>query len=306
MRQLKLLIVASVLFGAVAVIAPALAQDVGRGSGRGGGGRGTGGATGRVDIAQSRNMDQASIDRGSKLFAAQCASCHGANARGGSKTKTTVDLIRSEILLDDLGTGGREVAGFLKYGRPEKNMPKFDLPDQDAYDIAAWLHRQIAAAAERGSYQRLNVFSGDPKVGEAFFNGSVGKCNTCHSATGDMNGLVARNGDDAPTIQGMIVSGGRGGGGRGAPAVAAGTPSPTAVTAKVTLKSGEVINGYPASIDDWQLTIRLPSGELRSFLRDGDWPKYETHNPLQAHVDLQFKLTDDDIHNLAAYLRTLE
>jgi cytochrome c oxidase cbb3-type subunit III len=310
MRQSKLLIVASVLFGAVALIAPALAQDVGRGGGRGGGGRGAGGATGRVDIAQSRNMDQASIDRGGKLFATQCASCHGANARGGSKTKTTVDLIRSELVLDDLGTGGREIAGFLKYGRPEKNMPKFDLPDQDAYDIAAWLHRQIAAAAERGSYQRLNVFSGDPKAGEAFFNGSVGKCNTCHSATGDMKGLVARNSDDAPTIQGMIVSGGgrggRGGGGRGAPAVAAGTPSPTAVTAKVTLKSGEVINGYPASIDDWQITIRLPSGELRSFLRDGDWPKYETHNPLQAHVDLQFKLTDDDIHNLAAYLRTLK
>jgi cytochrome c oxidase cbb3-type subunit III len=258
-------------------------------------------------------MDQASIDRGGKLFAAQCASCHGANARGGSKTKTMVDLIRSELVLDDLGTGGREIAGFLKYGRPEKNMPKFDLPDQDAYDIAAWLHRQIAAAAERGAYQRLNVFSGDAKAGEAFFNGSVGKCNSCHSPSGDMKGLVARYGDDAPTIQGLIVSGGRGGGGRGGggrgAAAAADAPAaqpPTAVTAKVTLKSGEVVDGFPVSIDDWQITVRLPSGQLRSFLRDSDWPKYETHNPLQAHVDLQFKYTDADIHNLAAWLRTLK
>ncbi len=274
--------------------------------GRGGrGGRGPSGPQ-SVDIAQSRNMDQASIDRGAKLFADKCASCHGANARGGSKTKTTVDLIRSELVLDDLGTGGHEIAEFLKFGRPEKNMPKFDMPEQDAIDIAAWLHRQIAAAAERGTYVRLNVFSGDAKAGEAFFNGPVGKCNTCHSVTGDLKGIDTKANDDAPTLQSMIVSGGGGGrGGRGGRG-RGGSPSPNAVTAKVTLKSGEVIDGYPASIDDWQITIRLADGSLRSFLRDGDWPKYETHNPLQAHVDLQFKYTDDDIHNLAAYLRTLK
>ncbi len=258
-----------------------------------------------MDISQSRTMDPASIDRGNQLFAANCASCHGANARGGSKTKTDVDLIRSPMVLDDLGTGGREIADFLHYGRPGKNMPKFDLTDQQAFDIAAWLHRQVSAAAERGTYQRLNVFSGDPKAGEAFFNGSVGKCNTCHSAAGDMKGLAARNNDDASTIQGLIVSGGGRGGRGGGRGAAAGPPPPTAITATVTLKSGEVIQCYPSSIDDWQITIRLPSGQLRSFLREGEWPKYATKNPLQAHVDLQFKYTDDDIHNLAAYLRTL-
>jgi len=264
-----------------------------------------------VDIAQSRTMDQAAIDRGGQLFATNCASCHGENARGGSKTKTDVDLIVSPMVLDDLGTNGREIGEFLKFGRPEKGMPKFSLTDAQSSDIAMWLHRQISAAAERGTYQRLNVFSGDAKAGEAFFNGSVGKCSTCHSATGDMKGLVAKNGDNAPTIQGLIVSGGgrgggRGGGGRGGTGGAAATPSPTAITATVTLKSGEVIKGYPATIDDWQITIRLPDGQMRSFLRIDDWPKYATNNPLQAHVDLAFKYTDADIHNLAAYLRTLK
>jgi cytochrome c oxidase cbb3-type subunit 3 len=277
----------------------------GRG-GRGGGGGAAGPVS--VDIAQSRNMDQASIDRGGKLFADKCASCHGANARGGSKTKTTVDLIRSAMVLDDLGTGGREIADFLKFGRPEKGMPTFDMPDQEAFDIAMWLHRQTAAAAERGTYTKLNVFSGDAKAGEAFFNGSVGKCSTCHSPVGDLKGIDTKANDDAPTLQGLIVSGGGGRGGRGGRGRggAAGAPSPTAITAKVTMKSGEVIDGFPASIDDWQITIRLADGSMRSFLREGDWPKYETHNPLQAHVDLQFKYTDADIHNLAAYLRTLK
>ena len=286
---------------------PQPAGASGGGRGRGGGGRGASGAPVSIDIAQSRNMDQASIDRGAKLFAANCASCHGANARGGSKTKTDVDLIRSAMVLDDLGTGGREIAGFLKYGRPEKNIPKFDMPDQDAFDIALWLHRQIAAAAERGTYVRLNVFSGDAKAGEAYFNGSVGKCSTCHSPTGDLKGIDTKSNDDASTIQDFIVSGGGGRGGRGGRGGAGGgTASPTAVTATVTMKSGEVIKGYPASIDDWQITIRLPDGQLRSFLRDGDWPKFATNNPLQPHIDLQFKYTDDDIHNLAAYLRTLK
>lgn len=263
-----------------------------------------------VDIAQRRGMDQAAIDRGKQLFTTNCASCHGENARGGSKTKTNLDLIRSPMVLDDLGSDGREIGDFLKYGRPEKGMPKFNLTDAQASDIAAWLHGSISTAAEYGAYRRLNVFSGNASAGEAFFNGSVGRCNTCHSATGDMKGLAARSNDDAPTIQGLIFSGGgrggRGGGGRGRGEAAGGTPSPTAITAVVTLKSGETINGYPSYIDDWRITIRLPSGELRSFLRDGDWPNYATTNPLQAHVDLQFKYTDDDIHNLAAYLETLK
>jgi cytochrome c oxidase cbb3-type subunit 3 len=114
-----------------------------------------------------------------------------------------------------------------------------------------------------------------------------------------MKGLAARNNNDASTIQALIVS-------CKAPLAAGGTTSATAVTAKVTLKSGEVVNGYPFSIDDWQITIRLPSGQLRTFLRDEVWPKYDTVNPLQAHVDLVFKYKDADIHNLAAYLLTLK
>ncbi len=303
MRKRILHSVKHLVFAVFCLTAQLFAQ--GRGGGRGAPGATGGAAAGPVDIAQSRVMDQASIDRGKTLFAANCASCHGENARGGSKTKTVVDLIRSPLVLDDLGTGGREIADYLNYGRPEKGMPKFSLKDQESFDIAAWLHRQIAAAAERGTYTRLNVFTGDAKAGEAFFNGSVGKCSTCHSATGDMKGLAARNNNDASTIQGLIVAGG-GRGGRGGGRGATATPSPTAVTATVTLKSGEVIKGYPATIDDWQITIRLPDGTMRSFLRDGDWPKYATNNPLQAHVDLQFKYTDADIHNLAAYLRGLQ
>jgi hypothetical protein len=174
------------------------------------------------------------------------------------------------------------------------------------------------AASERGTYQRLNVLSGDARAGEAFFNGSVGKCNTCHSATGDMKGLAAKNNNDASTIQGLIVGGGaaggrggRGGRGRGGPpgadpAEPPPAPSKTAITATVTTKSGETFTGLPVRITDFVIVIQPPGGPIKSFIREGEWPNVIERNPLQAHVDLLPKYTDADIHNLAAYLVSLK
>lgn len=278
---------------------------------RGGSGRGVvGQGSSAPSPTSGASFDAAQVARGEKTFGEKCASCHRANGRGGSgKGIAEIDLLRSPMVLDDLG--GREIGEFLKYGRPEKNMPKFDLTTAENSDIAAFLHREIVAASERGTYVRLNVLSGDPKAGEAFFNGPVGKCNACHSATGDMKGLAAKNNNDASTIQGLIVgggaAGGRGGRGRGAAAAnPAAAPSKTAVTATVTTKSGEKFTGLPVQVTDFVVVIQPSSGPIKSFIREGDWPKVELHNPLQAHVDLLPKYTDADIHNLAAYLVSLK
>lgn len=167
---------------------------------------------------------------------------------------------------------------------------------QPAFD-----HVKVAAAlataggtglnAYRLPFQEIDV-TPDGQTVSFNYNGRHYECDTQGNKCNNVGVATASTGGGG--------RGGRGGRGRG------GAPSPTAITAKVTTKSGEVINGFPASIDDWQITIRLPDGSMRSFLREGEWPKYETHNPLQAHVDLQFKYTDADIHNLAAYLRTLK
>src|SRR5215472_9361567 len=96
--------------------------------GRGGAPAAGGSSTSRpVEITASRAFEMSSVDRGGKIFAEQCASCHGANARGGKNTKTDVDLLRSDYVLMD--HGGRAFSDFLKTGRPDKGMPKFDLPD---------------------------------------------------------------------------------------------------------------------------------------------------------------------------------
>ncbi|MDE3196382.1 MAG: hypothetical protein KGN84_08560, partial [Acidobacteriota bacterium] len=85
--------------------APLAAQ---RGGGRGApGAGGRGGANLPVDITATRSFDKAQVERGGKTFAAQCESCHGANARGGKGTKTDVDLLRSDIVQMD--HNGREL-----------------------------------------------------------------------------------------------------------------------------------------------------------------------------------------------------
>ena len=280
--------------------APVFAQ---RGGGRGAPAAPAAGGPRPVDITATRSFDMPQVERGGKTFAAQCESCHGANARGGKSAKTDVDLLRSDIVLMD--HNGRELPEFLKYGRPEKGMPKFDLGENDARDLAIWLHYEVSSAALWGQYQKLNIFSGDAKAGEAYFNGSVGKCNTCHSVTGDLKGIGDKTNHDAPTLQGAILNGGsrfggRGGGrGRGGPGAAA----VGIITANVTTKNGETFAGSPGLINDFVVEILTGNGEDKTWLRDGDWPKVKLVNRLQPHVDLMLKYTDDDIHNLAAYLK---
>jgi len=256
--------------------------------GRGGGGFGFGGP----------QFDQAAVDRGQQIFVAQCGFCHGSNATGG---QSGPDLIRSVMVMGD--EGGQQLGEFLKVGRPDKGMPKFDLSQQQITDIATFLHQRIAAAANRGGYKILNILVGDAKAGEAFFNGA-GKCNTCHSVTGDLKGIGAKY--DPVTLQGRIVMPrGRGGFGPGR-GRGMGEPQRSLPTVTVTLPSGESFSGVPVRITDFDVTLRDASGVLRSFTRDGDTPKVEVKDPLQAHVDMLAKWKDSDIHNLTAYLVTLK
>ena len=77
-------------------------------------------------------------------------------------------------------------------------------------------------------------------------------------------------------------------------------------TITVTLPSGEVVKGEQARLDDFIVSLKLPDGSVRTIPRNGDVPKLEIHDPLQAHRSLVPTYTDRDIHNLTAYLVTLK
>ena len=196
-----------------------------------------------------------------------------------------------QVLRDEKG---ELIAPVLRSGRPDRGMPKPDLTEAQISDIVAWLHAQTYAADHRTTYAWLDVVTGDPRAGEAYFN-TTGKCRGCHSVTGDL----ARVGNkyDPFTLQARWVN----------PGSAPGAASErAAVKVRVTLSSGQVFSGRLERISDFDVALRDSSGEYRSFSRDGTTPKVEIDDPLTAHKEMLHQITDADIHNVTAYLVTLK
>jgi cytochrome c oxidase cbb3-type subunit III len=242
-------------------------------------------------------FDQASVDRGQQAFVTQCGFCHGSNARGGSSGP---DLTRSELVQSD--EGGKELGEFLRAGRPDKGMPGFEqLARGDVVDIATFLHAAIYLNANRRLYRVLDIVTGDAKAGEAFFSGA-GKCSSCHQATGDLKGVGAKYDPVALQQKFLMPRGGRG----------EGPPRPAyldknAVRVTVTLPSKQIVKGVLVRLTDFDVTVYDPeTSQMRSFFRNGDLPKVDVVDPMQAHLDLWSKWTDADIHNMTAYLAGLK
>jgi cytochrome c oxidase cbb3-type subunit 3 len=266
--------------------APATAQGPGGGRGRG---------AGAPPAGRGRTFDEAAIARAKRVYEPQCGFCHGTDARGRAGGP---DLARSLVVLAD--TGGKELAGFLRAGRPERGMPAFpNLTDQEISDIAEFLHERLEAARSRAATDTMASLVGDAKAGAAYFNGP-GRCTTCHSVSGDLAGIGAKY--DPPALQGRLVNP-RPGGGRGQ----ATAPSPRAArTVTVALGNGQHVTGTLDFISEFAVTLIEASGTRRTFKRDGDVPKVVVTDPLQAHFDMLRTFRDKDMQDLTAYLWTLK
>lgn len=223
------------------------------------------------------------VKRGQKLFVANCSFCHGPDGAG----KTGPDLLRSPLVNHD--EGGKQVGVVVHAGRGNGKMPPFpSLTDDEISDIAAFLHYQINSVVARFSYKIQGLLTGDPKAGEAYFNGD-GKCSTCHSPTGDLAGIAKKF--QPPDLQHLFIAG-------------EDDDHPVPVPVTVTSASGEAISGTLEHLDEFNVSLRDSDGRYYSWLRDG--VKVEVHDPLAAHHALLHKLTDTDIHNILAYLETLK
>lgn len=234
--------------------------------------------------------DPAAAARGKQAFSVNCAFCHGSGARGG---ESGPNLLRSPLVLND--QKGEVIGAFIQVGRPEKGMPKFNLPADTAADIAAFLHSIPTGRGEAAAFDPNSILVGKAAAGKAFFNGA-GRCSGCHSLKGDFAHIGSRF--DAKTLQDNIVSGGA--------TSLLGFPLPTAPaqTVMVTPGSGAVVTGTLVDVDDFHVTLTDSAGNRRTFLRDADSPKVEIHNPLQAHLDRVRQWDDADLHNVTAFLKS--
>jgi cytochrome c oxidase cbb3-type subunit III len=264
------------------------------------GGRGQGRGGGAFPAQQRPPGTPAVIERGRTLFGVNCTACHGVDARGGQLGGP--NLLRSQLVLAD--QDGELIVPVVQKGRPEKGMPPFPLSAEDSQAIAEFIHSLTAAGRGQGSPPPSdtpppNILVGDATAGQTFFGA---KCSSCHSATGDLQGIASKV-PDAKTLQNLWVSGGMGGGrgGRGG----ASTNGPV-VTVTVTPPAGEKAQGRLLRIDDFIVSLMQEDGTVRSFRRDGDVPKVEIQDPLDGHRSLLAVYTDKDMHDVTAYLATLK
>ena len=299
--QFALIAASAVLASMVALAAQQPPGGTGRAGGQGPGGAGRQGGNPQATFpAQQRPLaEAATIARGSGLYGVHCRICHGSDLRGGEMGGS--NLLRSQLALND--QDGELIGPVITQGRQESGratMPAIPLPPEDQRAIAAYIHSVHATMRGQGSppagpAAELNILVGDARAGEVYFKAN---CSSCHSATGDLQGIATRF-PDPVQLQNTWVAGG-GGRGRG------GGSARRQATAVVTLQNGQKVEGRLDRIDDFLVLLTTTDGMQRSFSRSGEVPVVEVRDPMERHRRLLAEYTDRDIHNVTAYLVTLK
>jgi cytochrome c oxidase cbb3-type subunit 3 len=231
---------------------------------------------------ERQRVDNAAADRGRAVYTKHCINCHGSTAKG---TDRGPDLIRSTVVLRDrLGNG---IGPALKTSANHQAT----LSATEIVELSHFLHQRVeAVASNRNPRGPLPVLTGDPEAGRAYFNGA-GRCSTCHSPAGDLAGIATRIADPANLQQRFLFPALRSGGKQ----------------VEVTVRVGQSppVTGALVRIDDFFVSLRESSGEYRAFNR-GPGVTVSVQDPLAVHHELLDRYTDDDMHNLTAYLARLK
>jgi len=237
-------------------------------------------------VAAGKTYPAQLVQQGGALFRQDCSFCHGRDAMGG---ESGPDLTRSKLVGADVN--GEKIGPVVRNGRIEKGMPPFARSDQQIASLVAFIHTQLqnaqAAGGRRGGRKGVDpedLQTGNAEAGKQYFNGAGG-CAGCHSPSGDLAGIASRyKGLDLE--ERMLY------------------PKRPKAQVTVTLATGQEISGTLSYLDEFTVGLINPNGQYQSWrIRD---VKYKVDAPAEAHVELFSKYTDADVHNLMAYLQTLQ
>jgi cytochrome c oxidase cbb3-type subunit 3 len=230
-------------------------------------------------------------EHGQKLFVKSCSFCHGTDATGGEGP----NLILSSVVRHD--KGGDLIGQVIREGRPAAGMPSFPtLSSGDVADIVAFLHARVKESDRRSagnpnsSYSLATLLTGNADAGKAFFNGE-GHCSQCHSPTGDLAHIAKKY----PPIElepRFLWPANEGHG------------TTDDETATVETKGGEKFSGKLTYQDAYTIALTDADGWYHSWPKDS--VKFQIKDPLAAHRELLGKYTEADMHNMFAYLETLQ
>jgi len=222
-------------------------------------------------------------ENGGALFIQNCAFCHGKDAGGG---ETGPDLTRSKLVTGD--KNGEAIGAVIRNGRLDKGMPRFSLSDTEILNLVAFIHTQqdasLSQSGNRRGVDESDLHTGNAEAGKKYFEGPGG-CTQCHSATGDLAGIASKFSGLRLEMQ-MLY------------------PRDAKTKATVKTRSGQTFTGTVEYEDEFTLGIRDSSGVYHSWPMPAITAKLD--KPVEAHVTAMSKYTDDDIHNVLAYIQTLK
>lgn len=230
-------------------------------------------------------LEHENVKRGAAVFQQSCAYCHGKNADGGSEAP---NLIRSMLVRHD--KNGDLIGPVIEEGRPDRGMPAIRLPASQSADVVAYLHALLSLSDSAGdsgpnsSYGVKLLLTGNAQQGKAFFDGPGG-CAQCHSATGDLAHIAAKY--PPINLQARFLY-----------------PVGVGSVATIILPSGAVVTGTINHQDAFTVSIIDADGWYHS------WPasdvKVTIKDPLARHRELITRYTNADLHNVFAYLESLQ
>jgi alcohol dehydrogenase (cytochrome c) len=227
----------------------------------------------------ARQTAAAAVERGRSLYSSHgCAWCHGQNIRGGEGGPS---LLRSPLVMRDVK--GETIAEVVLKGVPNTAMRAFPLKQEELADLAEFLHSFPSSVWPEVSSPA--IVGGHAPRGRRYFNR---KCSSCHSATGDLAGIAVKY-SDPMKLQGAWLM----------PT----TASP--MTATISTSEGTTIQGRVLYRDEFWMTLALPNGAQRTFERHKGRDAV-LHDELAGHEALLPQYADQDIHDVTAFLLTLE
>jgi cytochrome c oxidase cbb3-type subunit 3 len=234
------------------------------------------------------------IARGQAVYGISCRACHGLDLRGGDLGGP--NLLRSQLVLKD--DGGDLMGPVIRDGQSgagDSSMPPQNLSDEDLDAVVEYIHDILGTASRQGGPPpgeevELDILVGDATAGQTYF---AGRCASCHSPTGDLQGIGARV-ESPKELQDTWVRGG------------ARNAERPPITVTVTRPSGEPVSGTLKRLNDFLVVLTEDDGRHRSFTRRGDTPRVEVDDPMAAHREMLPLYGDADIHNVTAYLVTLQ
>lgn len=237
----------------------------------------------RAFLGLGAEPDKAAAARGAPVFQRNCAFCHGPQARGA----TGPNLITSDQVLGD--DHGEKLIPYIRKGVPEKGMPAFASVAEDKLkDVAEFLHLQVEEVANRGAYHVLNILVGDEAKGRAFV---ASRCSPCHTPESFAH-IGSKFRSPEQLQRGWIWP------------LHSGDNS-LMPTATVKMPGGETIAGRVTQVSDFRITLVDNAGQPRTIDRVHG-VEVEIKDPLAAHQEIIQSLTNDEMHNVTAYLETLK